>query len=67
MRPADADTIVVACTQMRAAHVIDALERETGKRIISSNQALCWHALRLAECDDDVPGWGQLFRLGIGD
>ncbi|RKR31515.1 MULTISPECIES: Asp/Glu/hydantoin racemase [Paraburkholderia] len=64
---AEADTIVVACTQMRAAQVIDALERETGKRIISSNQALCWHALRLAECDDAVTGWGQLFHLGIGD
>ncbi|MBL1120139.1 aspartate/glutamate racemase family protein [Streptomyces sp. 110] len=56
------DTVVIACTQMRAAEMIEALEEETGKTIISSNQALCWHALRLAGCDDKIDGWGRLFR-----
>ncbi|QOZ36493.1 Asp/Glu/hydantoin racemase [Bradyrhizobium sp. CCBAU 53421] len=59
---ADVDTIVVACTQMRAAALIDELERITGKAVISSNQALCWHALRLAKCQDVIPGWGRLFE-----
>lgn len=61
----DVDTIVVACTQMRAAGVIDELERATGKAIISSNQALCWHALRLAECRDVIRGWGRLFETDL--
>ncbi|RWA51870.1 hypothetical protein AU476_20105 [Cupriavidus sp. UYMSc13B] len=36
------DTIVIACTPMRAAELIDKLEKRTGKTIISSNQSLCW-------------------------
>ncbi|AFT90354.1 maleate cis-trans isomerase family protein [Paraburkholderia phenoliruptrix] len=58
---ADVDTVVISCTQMRAASVIDDLERRTGKAIITSNQALCWHALRLAGYTDPVGGWGRLF------
>lgn len=59
---ADVDTVIISCTQMRSASVIEDLERQTGKSIISSNQALCWHALRLADCSDVIEGWGRLFR-----
>lgn len=62
---ADIDAVVIACTQMRAAAAIDELEKQTGKAIISSNQALCWHALRLAACRDAVPGWGRLFQTDL--
>ncbi|WP_083633057.1 aspartate/glutamate racemase family protein [Bradyrhizobium sp. NAS96.2] len=62
---ADADVIVVACTQMRAAAILTRAEQETGKRVISSNQALCWHALRLAGCEDTLEGWGSLFQKPI--
>jgi maleate isomerase len=62
---ADVDTVVVACTQMRAASSIADLERRTGKAVISSNQALCWHALRLAGCRDKVLGWGRLFETNL--
>ncbi|WOH80319.1 hypothetical protein RX327_31610 [Bradyrhizobium sp. BEA-2-5] len=62
---AEVDTVIVACTQMRVAAVIAALEAETGKAIVSSNQALCWHALRLAGCADEVDGWGRLFNAAI--
>ncbi|MER8434824.1 MULTISPECIES: hypothetical protein [Mesorhizobium] len=62
---ADVDTLVIACTQMRAASVIDSIEKQTAKHLITSNQALCWHALRLAGCSDAVPGWGQLFQTGL--
>ena len=51
-----------AAKRLRAATTIAGLEQETGVRIISSNQALCWHALRLAGCDDVLPQWGELFR-----
>lgn len=59
----EVDTVIVACTQMRAASVIRSLETETGKTIITSNQALCWHALRLAGCSDQIKGWGRLFTV----
>jgi maleate isomerase len=62
---ADIDTVVVACTQMRAAGIIDELEDATGKTILSSNQALCWHALRLAGYEEPVLGWGRLFRTKL--
>jgi maleate isomerase len=62
---AELDTVVIACTQMRAAALIERLEQETGKTIISSNQAMCWHALRLAGCTDSVPGWGRLLMMTV--
>ena len=60
---AEIDTVVIARTQMRAAAIIEQLEQETGKTIISSNQAMCWHALRLAGCAVTVSRWGRLFRI----
>jgi len=62
LQQADVDTVIVACTQMHAAGCIADIEAETGKTILSSNQALCWHALRLAGCNDAIEGWGRLFR-----
>ncbi|KHL04554.1 hypothetical protein LK10_04665 [Sinomonas humi] len=61
----EVDAVVVACTQMRAAGVLAELERETGKSLISSNQALCWHALRLAGVGDAIYGWGRLFQTEL--
>lgn len=62
---ADVDTVIISCTQMRAASVIDELERQTGKTIVTSNQALCWHALRLAGYTDSVSDWGRLFKSAL--
>lgn len=62
---AHVDVVVVACTQMRVAREIGILERITRKVIISSNQALCWHALRLGGCNDVVPKWGKLFTVPL--
>ncbi|UPK34494.1 hypothetical protein IVB18_41495 [Bradyrhizobium sp. 186] len=61
----EVDTVVIACTQIRAAEIIDELEHQTGKTIISSNQAMCWHALRLAKCCDLIRGWGRLFQTEL--
>ena len=55
----------MACTQMRPAHLIEELEGSIGKPVITSNQALCWHALRLAGYREPVEGWGQLFRAPL--
>lgn len=61
----DVDTVIVACTQMRIAEEIEELERRTGKSVLSSNQALAWHALRLTGIADEVNGWGRLFRTTL--
>jgi maleate isomerase len=58
----DADGIFISCTAIRAVDVIERLEQDLGKPVLSSNQALAWQALRLAGCHDSVPGFGRLLR-----
>lgn len=55
------DTVFVACTSLRLADRVEALEGELGKPVTSSNHALAWHCLRLAGYTDPVPGFGRLF------
>jgi maleate isomerase len=61
------DTVFVACTSLRVADAVEALEQELGKPITSSNHALAWHCLRLAGYDDPVPGFGRLFTRQLAD
>ena len=56
------DTIFVSCTNLRALSLIKDLEAELGKPVISSNQALGWHCLRLARIKVQLPQFGQLFN-----
>jgi len=59
---ADCDAIVVACTNLRCLKVIEAAEHRTATPVISSNQALAWHMLRLAGVTDQQSGMGELFK-----
>lgn len=43
----EADTIFISCTDFRTFEIIDPLERDLGKHVISSNQASLWMALKL--------------------
>ena len=58
----DADAIFVSCGALRAVDVIDEIERRTGKPVVSSNQALMWHCMRLAGLNERMPSRGILFR-----
>ena len=55
-----ADAYLVSCTAVRSAEVIDALERELGRPVVTSNQAIAWHCLRSAGIHDKMPGFGML-------
>ena len=57
------DAIFVSCTSLRVAGIAEALERELGVAVTSSNHAMAWHCLRLAGYRDPVPGFGSLFRI----
>ncbi len=57
------DTIFISCTNLRVLSLIKDLEAELGKPVISSNQALGWHSLRLARINVQWPQFGQLFSL----
>lgn len=59
----EVDAVFVSCTSVRIAHLIAGLEAKLGKPVISSNQALAWHTLRLAGIRDTLPGWGRLLSL----
>jgi maleate isomerase len=59
---AAADAIFLSCTSLRTAGVIDALEAETGRPVIASNQALAWHCLQLAGRGTGAPVGGRLLR-----
>jgi maleate isomerase len=60
-RHKDADAYFVSCTTIRSTPVIAALERDLGKPVITSNQAVAWHALRFAGIRDQLSGFGELF------
>ncbi len=56
----DADAYFISCTAIRAAEAIEPLERDLGKPVVTSNQAMVWHSLKKLEIRDPVPGYGQL-------
>lgn len=58
----DADAVFLSCTALRGARVIAELEDALGKPVLSSNQVLAWHALRLLGSRWDAPRFGRLFN-----
>jgi len=61
LRHADADGILLSCANVRTIEIIEQLERDTGKPVISSSQATTWFALRQCGITDVLPGFGRLF------
>lgn len=59
-----ADAVFLSCTNLRTLDIIDALEGELGKPVISSNQALCWYMARLSSAPVAKTAPGRLFRQG---
>lgn len=56
----DNEAVFISCTNLRAIEAIQRLERETGKPVVTSNQAAMWHALRRLGIKDKIPGYGRL-------
>ena len=56
--------ITTYCTNMRAAPLVDALERELGVPIYDTISVVVWKSLIIAGVDPArVKGWGRLFAL----
>jgi len=62
LRNPQADAYFVSCTAIRVLPIIEMLERDLGKPVLTSNQALVWHALRTSGFRDSPPGLGTLFQ-----
>jgi maleate isomerase len=59
----DTEAVFISCTGLRCSSVIDQLERDIGKPVVASNQALAWDLLRLAGVKDKVRGFGRLLTI----
>jgi maleate isomerase len=59
----EADAYFISCAQVRAAEVIEPLERELQRPVITSNTAVAWRCLRQSGVDDKVAGFGKLMRI----
>ena len=57
----DADAIFVSCTALRIVEVLDQIEKQISKHVISSNQAMIWDCLRSVNINNSVSGYGALF------
>jgi len=59
----DFDGIYLPCAQMPTMEIIDRLEKELGKPVVTSVQAMIWGALRILKVSDPVEGYGRLFKI----
>jgi maleate cis-trans isomerase len=57
-----ADAVLLSGTGLPTVAVLETLERDLGKPVISSNQASLWQALRMAGVRKAIPGFGRLLR-----
>jgi maleate cis-trans isomerase len=45
--------------------MIEPLEQDLGKPVITGNQATMWHAMRLAGVQESIAGYGRLLRTQL--
>ena len=59
----EADGVFISCTGFRTAEVLQVLEEDLGKPVVSANQALMWRSVRLSGVKSPVAGYGKLLAL----
>jgi maleate cis-trans isomerase len=57
---ADSEALFISCTDFRALEVLDRLEAELGKPVLSSNQVTLWAILHALGQPTRLPGLGRL-------
>ena len=60
--PATADGVIIVGTGFRCVAILDALERDLQRPVISANQASLWNGLRLAGMTPSIKGYGSLLN-----
>lgn len=63
-RAQDADAVFISCTNLPTLALLDALEQELGRPVISSVAVTIWHALQLAGIKPSINGAGSLLAGG---
>ena len=59
--PTEAEAVYIGGNGLRAVGVVQALEEDLRIPVLSANQALLWHLLRLAGTRVPVSGYGRVF------
>lgn len=59
----DAEAVFLSGTGMPTLAVLELLEQDLAKPVISSASAMMWHALRLAGVGQSIAGYGRLLTL----
>ena len=59
----NADALFISCTALPVLNIIERLEKELGKPVITSNQSLIWDTLESIGMNKDILGFGKLFYL----
>jgi maleate isomerase len=62
MDDASADVIFISCTNYRTFDIIELLEEDCRKPVVTSNQATFWSALRTIGCRESIAGVGRLLQ-----
>lgn len=58
----DSDGIFISCTALRAVNLIQLLESELDKPVVTANQAMLWSLLRIVGFKGSITGYGQLLQ-----
>ncbi|MEM8776124.1 MAG: Asp/Glu racemase [Pseudomonadota bacterium] len=58
----DAEAIVLSCTDMRGVEIIERLEKEVRKPVVTSNQAMMFQTLEMMNHTLPLKGFGSLFE-----
>lgn len=61
--PPEADGVFIAGTGFRCVAILDDLETDLGKPVLSANQVSLWHCLRLSGVRSPIAGYGRLLGL----
>jgi maleate cis-trans isomerase len=59
---ADSEAVFISCTSLHTLDIIEKLEIDLQKPVITSNQVSVWNALRLAKIKDSIEGYGALLK-----
>jgi len=59
----EATGIFISCTALRSIEITEALEQDTKKPVISSNQATFWKLMRMIGIGSSIKGYGRLLEL----
>jgi maleate cis-trans isomerase len=57
---AAAEAVLISGTGLPTAGIVERLERDLGKPVVTSQAAALWHALRLIGAKQSVHGYGRL-------